>query len=182
MTRREFLRIGLRLLGLGVAGGMGLAGIRRTSGVTTVWQIDPDLCVQCGNCAIECVLAQSAVKCVHAYEVCGYCDLCSGYYRPNAAILDTAAEHRLCPTGAISRTFIEDPYFEYVIDERLCVGCGRCVKACGDFGNGSLLLQISHDRCRNCNQCSIARACPAEAIRRVRADRPYLLKGRLRDA
>ena len=59
------------------------------------------------------------MKAVHAYDVCGYCDLCSGYLQPSAKRLDTSAESRLCPTGAIARRFVEDPYYEYTIDERL---------------------------------------------------------------
>ena len=169
--------LGLRGLALAALGGAAARPLLSRPASPEVWQIDPNRCVQCGNCATECVMAESAVKCVHAYEMCGYCDLCSGYLRQGAPRRDTAAEHRLCPTGAISRTFIEDPYFEYVVDEKLCVACGRCVKACEDFGNGSLFLQIRHDRCRNCNECSIGRSCPAEAIRRVKAEKPYLLKG-----
>ncbi len=82
----------------------------------------------------------------------------------------------MCPLGAIQRRFIEEPYFEYTIDETLCVGCGKCVKGCNAFGNGSLYLQVRHDRCVNCNDCAIARACPAGAFRRVPASRPYRMK------
>ena len=57
-----------------------------------------------------------------------------------------------------------------------CDGCGRCVKGCTNMGNGSLFMQIRHDRCVNCNDCSIARACPVEAISRVPASAPYKLK------
>ena len=178
--RRDFLRSILRL-GLGAAAG-GVA-VRLGIGASrehTVWQLEPDLCVQCGNCSTHCVMTESAVKCVHAFEICGYCDLCSGYLRENADARDTAAEHRLCPTAAIRRTYVEDPYFEYRVEEPLCIACGRCVKACGDFGNGSLFLQVRHDRCLNCNQCSIARSCPVGAYRRVPASQPYLLKGSAR--
>jgi electron transport complex protein RnfB len=115
---------------------------------------------------------------VHAFDVCGYCKLCGGYYQPDTKILDTAAENQLCPTGAIKRTFIENPYYEYTIDEDLCIGCAKCVKGCGAFGNGSLYLQVRHDRCLNCNDCAIARNCPADAFRRVPADQPYILKGK----
>ena len=143
-----------------------------------VWQLDPDKCIQRGNCATECVLEESAVKCVHVFAMCGYCKLCTGYFEPEPNALNTGAENLLCPTGAIRRKFIEDPYFEYEIDEKLCIGCGKCVKGCNMFGNGSLQLQVRHDRCLNCNECSIARSCPAQAFRRVPASQPYLLKGR----
>jgi electron transport complex protein RnfB len=165
--------------GTAAAAACGITAVaaRSFSREQTVWQIDPAKCVQCGKCATECVLSPSAVKCVHAYAMCGYCKLCGGYHRPDAANLDTAAENQLCPVSAIQRTFIEDPYFEYAIDESLCIGCGLCVKGCAGFGNGSLYLQIRHDRCVNCNQCAIAQACPAQAIRRAPASTPYLLKG-----
>jgi electron transport complex protein RnfB len=119
---------------LGAAAGF-LGGKSRKA--DTVWQIDPYICVACGNCATYCVLEESAVKCVHAYAV---------------------------------------PYYEYTIDEKLCNGCGKCVKGCNTFGNGSLFLQVRHDRCENCNECAIAVACPSGAFKRVPADKPYLLK------
>ncbi|MCG8570739.1 MAG: ferredoxin [Spirochaetes bacterium] len=176
MNRRDFLKKSLTLVS-----GLSLISIpaflTRKSIRLTVWQVDPYLCVQCGRCATECVLTPSAVKCVHAFEVCGYCDLCSGYLRPDSHALDTGAENRLCPTKAIQRTFIEDPYFEYTINEKLCIGCGKCVKGCGAFGNGSLYLQIRHDRCINCNECLIAQKCPSMAVKRISATQGYILKG-----
>jgi len=143
---------------------------------TTLWQLDPELCARCGRCAVNCVLTPSAVKAVHTYAICGYCKLCFGYFQPGAGLLDEAAEHQLCPTGAIRRTFIENPYYEYTVDEQVCIGCGKCVQGCTTFGNGSLYLQVRHDRCLNCNECSIARNCPAGAYRRIPSARPYLLK------
>ncbi len=44
------------------------------------------------------------------------------------------------------------------------------------FGNSSLYLQADHARCLNCNQCAIARACPAAAFVRIPSARAYLLK------
>jgi len=46
------------------------------------------------------------------------------------------------------------------------------------FGNGSLHLQIQRDRCVDCNECSIARVCPSNAIQRIPLARSYLPKGR----
>ena len=176
-NRRESINNGARAtLGVAVAGTGALVLARSKGGGETVWQIDPFKCTQCGRCATECVMDESAVKCVHAYDLCGYCDLCGGYFKPGAK-LETGAENQLCPTGAIQRKFIEEPFFEYIIDEELCIGCGKCVKGCSAFGNGSLQLQIRHDRCLNCNQCSIARVCPSNAISRVPASQPYLIKG-----
>jgi len=177
-TRREFLKTASR--GAGLLGLGGLAGFLGANGreQDTRWQIDPYTCIQCGRCATECVLEVSAVKCVHAFAMCGYCELCTGYFEPQPNALNTGAENQLCPTGAIQRHFVEDPYYEYTINEPLCVGCGKCVKGCSMFGNGSLFLQIRHDRCLNCNECSIARVCPSQAIRRVPASQPYLLKGK----
>jgi electron transport complex protein RnfB len=176
INRRNFLRNGLWaavLTGLGAAAGF-LS--RRSSKRNTVWQIDPEICIACGNCATYCVLEESAVKCVHAYAMCGYCRICFGFFGPEPLDINEGAENQLCPTGAIKRTFVEDPYYEYTIDESLCMGCGKCVKGCKTFGNGSLFLQVRHDRCLNCNECSIAAACPSGAFKRVPADKPYLLK------
>ena len=84
---------------------------------TTVWQLDPARCVQCGQCAVNCVLTPSAVKAVHTYDICGYCKLCFGYFQPGVSRLDEGAENQLCPTGAIQRTFIENPYYEYTVND-----------------------------------------------------------------
>jgi electron transport complex protein RnfB len=179
--RRAFLADWLRVAGaIGIGGALSALAVRKGRSGKLVWQLDPAKCIACGNCATHCVLDESAVKCVHSFGMCGYCDLCTGYFRPAPPALNSAAENQLCPTGAIKRSFVEDPYFEYTIDERLCIGCGKCVKGCNAFGNGSIYLQVRHDRCLGCNECAIAAACPSQAYRRVPADDPYLLKIRPR--
>ncbi|MBT3604460.1 MAG: ferredoxin [Candidatus Latescibacteria bacterium] len=175
-TRREFLHRSVRgacLLAIG--GGIGFLA-SRSQADDNVWQIDPTKCVSCGKCATHCVLDISAVKCLHDHAVCGYCQLCTGYFNFEPNALNTAAENQLCPTGAIKRRYVEDPYFEYVIEESLCIGCAKCVLGCTTFGNGSLFLQVRHDLCVNCNDCAIARECPSDAFKRVPADQPHLLK------
>ena len=179
LTRFDFIRQAfgrVASLGLGLVGGLAVFAARKHN---TVWQIDPTKCTQCGHCATSCVLTPSAVKCVQSYPICGYCRLCFGYFQPNAPELTSAAENQLCPTGAIERKFIEDPYWEYNIKEDACIGCSKCVKACEMFGNASFYLQVRHDRCVNCNDCSIARQCPADAWVRLPASEPYLLKHQL---
>jgi len=182
MTRRTVLRGGLRAAGVVALGGAGaaVALTRAGQGRETVWQIDTDQCTQCGKCATNCVLEVSAVRCVQKFRQCGYCDLCFGFFTKDLAGTSSGAESQLCPTGAIKRRSIEDPYFEYTVDEELCIGCAKCVEFCRAEGNGSLVLQVRHDRCLNCNECAIAAACPAQAFRRVPADGPYLL-GEVKD-
>jgi electron transport complex protein RnfB len=82
----------------------------------------------------------------------------------------------MCPTGAIFRKFVEEPYFEYSVNEDLCNACGKCAKGCNSFGNGSLYLQIKQELCKGCNECTIAKVCPADAIKRVSVVKAYDLK------
>jgi Na+-translocating ferredoxin:NAD+ oxidoreductase subunit B len=176
-NRREFIRSGMRF-GLVLAlGGIGGLAFRKAAADQWVWQIDPFKCTWCGRCATHCVLNPSAAKAVHAYSLCGYCDLCGGYLKPGHAARNTAAENQLCPTAAIERKYIEEPYYEYKFDEDLCIGCAKCAEGCSAFGNGSMYLQIRHNLCVNCNECAIARVCPSDAIERVKASEPYKMKG-----
>ncbi|MEE4114798.1 MAG: hypothetical protein V2I37_01440 [Marinilabiliaceae bacterium] len=172
-SRREFVRkAGKLAIALPLAY-IGADLLFKSEARDMVWQIDPHKCTQCGQCETHCVLKPSAVKVMHSFEMCGYCDLCSGYLRQGVKDLNTGAELQLCPTNAIIRKFVEEPYFEYTIVEELCTACGKCVKGCSDFGNGSLHLQINQNICKNCNQCSIAVACPSNAIERVPLNQPY---------
>jgi electron transport complex protein RnfB len=175
-SRRDFVRRAGKIAVIAPLAIIPAALFRKTSFSGYVWQIDPFKCTQCGQCKTNCVLTPSASKCVHAFQMCGYCDLCGGYQRQGVKTISTGAENQLCPTGAINRKFVEEPYFEYTINEDLCDGCAKCVKGCGDFGNGSLYMQIRHNLCVNCNDCSIARTCPSQAISRVPAVTPYLQK------
>lgn len=175
-SRRSFVRAAGKLMVAAPLIVLPSILIRKGSAEGYVWQIDPHKCTMCGQCKTHCVLTPSASKCTHAYPMCGYCDLCGGYLRQGVRTLNTGAESQLCPTGAIARKFIEEPYFEYTIIEELCDGCAKCVKGCVDFGNGSLYMQIRHNICVNCNECSIARACPSNAISRVPASDPYIRK------
>jgi electron transport complex protein RnfB len=180
IDRRSFLGDGLRTAGVMALVGTGgfLAG-QSSQGEQLVWQLDPDKCMACANCATHCVLDMSAVRCVNCFDMCGYCDICTGYFEMNYTALDTAAENQACPTGAIIRKFIEDKagqrFYEYTIDEPLCIGCGKCVKGCA-LMNGSLYLQVQHDLCLDCNECSIATACPTQAFYRIPASQREILK------
>ncbi len=180
VDRRSFLGDSLRTAGVVAMVGTGgfLAG-RTSQGEELVWQLDPDKCIECGNCATYCVLDVSAVKCMNSFDMCGYCDICTGYFEMDYTALDTSAENQMCPTGAIVRQFVEERsgqrFYEYLIDEPLCIGCGKCVKGCA-LMNGSLYMQVQHHLCLNCNECAIAVACPTQAFYRVPAHQAEILK------
>ncbi len=176
VSRIGFLRrIGswMASIGLGLVGGLTAFGSRREN---TVWQIDPSKCTKCEKCSTHCVVAPSAVKCVQSYPICGYCRYCFGYFHPEYDELTSAAENQVCPTDAIERVFVEDPYWEYNIEMDKCIGCAKCVDLCEVYGNASFYLQVNHEICVNCNNCSIAMECPSDAWDRLPADQPYRLK------
>jgi len=180
VDRRKFLSDGIRTVGtVALAGAAGTLAGRASCAEQMVWQLDPDKCMACSNCATKCVLDVSAVKCVNCFDMCGYCDICTGYFEMGYTALDTAAENQACPTGAIARRFVEQRsgqrFYEYTIDEPLCIGCGKCVKGCA-LMNGSLYMQVEHDRCLDCNECAIAIACPTQAFYRIPASQKEILK------
>ena len=178
LSRRGFLRNAGRVAAAAGMGGAAVAllahGAERASRRDAVWQVDPYKCTHCGLCATRCVLEPSAVKCVHAYGACGYCNICSGFVEPKAP--NSSPPYQQCPTNAIERFKVEKGAYGYNIIEELCIGCGKCCAGCEKDGNGSLFLQVRHDLCLNCNECRIAAACPADAFVKVSADNPYLLK------
>lgn len=177
-TRRHFIDRSFRILGfVGIGGAAGLL-TRRASG-NAVYQVDPFKCTACDLCRTSCVLSLSAVKAVNDFDKCGYCMLCPAYYdvtsQPDEKGIPTG---KVCPQDALKRRVVgkvdaDDPnnnYYEYVIDETRCDGCGKCVKACKPpAGNGSLRLEIRYTRCVECNECAIQIACPDRAIVRVPA-------------
>ncbi|MFO8081568.1 MAG: 4Fe-4S binding protein [Armatimonadota bacterium] len=175
MDRRSFLRAVARAVGaLGLGVGVGAVAAKGERD-DLVWQIDPEKCIACGNCATACVLTPSAARCVHDVEICGFCDFCFGYFAEVRPGDEETAENMRCPTDAIIRNFVEEPYYEYLIDEPKCIGCAICVEGCRQYGNGSLVMQVRHSYCVDCNECAIAAQCPADAFVRVPADEPYLL-------
>jgi electron transport complex protein RnfB len=175
-TRRQFIDRSARVVcWIGLASAAGL--LTRRAGADTVYQVDPLKCSACDLCRTSCVVSHSAVKAVNDFDRCGYCMLCPAYFdvtsQPDARGIPSG---KVCPRDALKRRVVgavdpDDPnnnYYEYVIDEALCDGCGKCVKACrAPAGNGSLRLEIRYDRCLECNNCAIAIACPDAAILRV---------------
>ena len=175
-SRRQFIDLSFRVAGLAGIGGAAALLTKRAEG-NAVFQVDPAKCAACDLCRTSCVLSHSAVKAVNNFSECGYCQLCPAYYdvasEPDEMGLPTG---KTCPQDALNRRVVgkiykDDPnnnYYEYTIDESLCDGCGKCVKACKPpAGNGSLHLQVRYNRCLECDSCSIQRVCPENAIVRV---------------
>lgn len=175
-TRRQFFDRTFRIAGF-VAIGTAAGRLAHRAAADTVYQVDPNKCTTCDLCRTSCVLTHSAVKAVNDFDKCGYCMLCPAYYDV-ASVPDRKGIPlgKVCPRDALKRKVVgevdeEDPnnnYYEYFVDETLCDGCGRCIKAClPPAGNGSLRLEIRYDRCLECNTCPIQIVCPDAAIVRV---------------
>jgi electron transport complex protein RnfB len=96
---------------------------------------------------------------------------------------DGLPSEKLCPRDAIARKPIgeidpSDPannFYEYIIDEFKCDGCGKCVMACKEpAGLGSIQLRVRYNLCVNCNNCAISIACPKDAL--IQWDVPKAVK------
>lgn len=183
VSRRKALKRLAR--GAAVVGMGGTAGylMQKAQG-QIVWQIDSAKCLNsrlgevgikaCDLCLKECVVSQSAVRAVNEFSKCGRCYICPAYYNVNSAVgRDGLPSEKLCPRDAIARKPIgevdpSDPannFYEYIIDESKCDGCGKCVMACKEpAGLGSIQLRVRHNLCVNCNSCAIAIACPKAAL------------------
>jgi Fe-S-cluster-containing dehydrogenase component/CRP-like cAMP-binding protein len=95
--------------------------------------IDDAACVRCGACAWSCADAHGdgVSRLVRRGEKVLVRDASDGSER--ALVIPGSCQHCKhpacmldCPTGAIGR----DPRGDVFVREDLCVGCGRCVKAC----------------------------------------------------
>ena len=166
-SRREFIG---RVVGVAALGGAAATLIARRASAHAVFQVDPGKCTACDICRTACVLPMSAVRAVNEFSKCGYCRLCPAYMDVTSAPDEVGIPSgKVCPQDALKRRVVgredpEDPnnnYYEYTVDEKLCTGCGKCIKACKPpAGNGALRLEIRYNRCLTCNECSILVACP----------------------
>lgn len=164
-------------------GGAAAHLVRKAQG-QIVWQVDAGRCINsrlgetaadaCDLCTKECVVALSAVRAVNEYSKCGRCNICPAYFDITSAVDETGLpSQKLCPRDAIERKPIgkvdpEDPannFYEYIIDEEKCDGCGKCVMKCKEpLGLGSIVLRVRYNRCVDCNHCAISTACPKDAL------------------
>lgn len=185
-TRRDVLGHAVRGVALVGVGGI-VAYLSRKAVAEGAWGLDPEKCINsrlgavgvpaCELCSTTCVLPLSAVRAVNDHAKCGRCYICPAYFEIKSAVnAQGLPSQKLCPRDAIKRAAIGDVdptdpannYYEYVIDEKLCNGCGKCVLGCKEpAGLSSIRLEVRHDLCLDCNRCSIAIACPDEAYERA---------------
>lgn len=186
MDRRELIS---KVMRGAVLTGMGCTAIyltRKAHG-ELVWQVDASRCLNsrldegelevCTLCTSECVVSLSAVRAVNEYSKCGRCNICPAYFDITSAVNEKGLpSQKLCPRDAITRQPIgkvdpEDPannFYEYIVDEEKCDGCGRCVLKCKEpLGLGSITLKVRYDLCLDCNRCAISLSCPKDAVSQV---------------
>lgn len=136
------------------------------------WQIDPEKCRYCGLCETACVRKPSAAKAVNDPKKCSNCVVCYGHITNKNIASDQIESFgkRVCPHDAVRRKNFSgglDGMFLYSHDHARCTGCAECVKRCNTEGTGSMFMIIRPDLCLGCNECSIAVACPHDAIERI---------------
>ena len=179
LHRREFLVASGRVAAACALGGIAARVLMKGGddadfdkpGTRYAWRINPDNCVLCGQCATACVRRPSAVKCVNDQKKCSLCVVCYGHVKDqhvDSKKINTAP--KVCPNNAVIRKDltggIDGPH-TYTIDQSRCVGCAECASRCSEHGTQSMFLIIRPDLCLNCNECEIAKTCPAEAVERV---------------
>ncbi|MEA2068251.1 MAG: hypothetical protein U9P12_03525 [Verrucomicrobiota bacterium] len=180
IDRKEFFRRSGHALGLAALGTVSARMLMKPSdeaefiaqGRRFAWQIDPEKCKSCGLCATTCVRKPSAVKAVNDPKKCSNCVVCYGHITNkhiDSDKIDSEGEH-VCPVNAVDRKNFSggiDGMFLYTQDPKTCIACGRCTKRCNEHGTKSMFLVIRPDLCLGCNECSIAIACPHDAIERI---------------
>jgi electron transport complex protein RnfB len=192
MTRRGALAKAVRGAAALALGGAAFHLVRKAEG-QIVWNVDPARCINsrlgetgvevCGLCTSECVVSRSAVRAVNEVSRCGRCNICPAYFNVTSAVNEQGLpSEKLCPRDAIERKPIgdvdpDDPannFYDYVIDEAKCDGCGKCVMTCKEpLGLGSIVLRVRHSLCVDCNRCAISIACPKDAIVHVPIERAF---------
>jgi len=185
ITRRDAILKGTVLAGFAATG---VHLIKKADG-QIVWEIDGAKCINsklgeltaeaCDLCTVECVVTQSAVRAVNHHSECGRCYICPAYFKVTSAVDENGLpSEKLCPRDAIERKAIgwvdpEDPannFYDYIIDEEKCDGCGKCVMECKEpAGLGSIRLEVRHNLCVGCNRCAISTVCPNDALSQLPA-------------
>jgi tetrathionate reductase subunit B len=115
---------------------------------------DPDLCIGCNACTVECRryynLTQSGAfrLRIEQVEEGSFPNVESQYVRNSCAHCDNPVCVENCPTGATYKA--EDGFV--VINKEMCIGCGICVDAC-PYEARYLELQANELKADKCSFC-----------------------------
>lgn len=135
-----------------------------------LWKISCGDCITCSKCEINCVKSKSAVVAkIDSSKATNRLYNPAYFRRYKGAVIDTSVANQVCPTGAIVRTILSDSFASYRVNEALCTGCGKCVRA-SKKGDREFCLVIDPASCLDCNECSIAAQCPVNAVQRGGSD------------
>lgn len=184
MNRRAVLRaVLLGTTAVGAGAGLGslfevvtLPDRRRLALARAVVLADPHLCSGCRVCEVVCANLWSAGRngASHA-RLSVDKDYLTGAYRPKTCFQCAEAPClEACPVTALLVDARHGTYAR-VIEERACIGCGRCVEACGTyFDPPRPRLQALGARAIKCHLCygtpRCVEQCPLGALRVERAE------------
>ncbi len=184
MNRRDVLKaVLLGSAAVGASAGLGslldvmtLPDGRRLALARAVVLADPQVCSGCRVCEVVCANLWSGGQngTSHA-RVTVDKHYVSGDYRPKTCFQCAEAPClEACPVTAMLVDARSGTYAR-VIDERACIGCGRCVEACGRyFDPPRPRLQTLGARAIKCHLCygtpRCVEQCPLGALRVERAE------------
>lgn len=182
-TRRQFLKLsGKSLAGVTMSSAMltalGTTAAALAEGNVRVWAlaqgllvVDPDRCVGCQRCEINCTLtndgcASSYISRVKVTRNLGFSRNGTGLYTENNWVYfpDTCRQcedpacGNACPVNAI----YADQSGIRKVDQEKCVGCGACTAACPWHMPTVNPVTKKSSKCVMCGAC--AEGCPSGAL------------------
>ena len=139
--------------------------------------IDPEKCLACRTCELECAVAHSVSK-----NLAGsIAEVPSPAYRINVQCAgDTASPFNcrhcedapciaVCPAGAVKR---ENPESPVLVEEEKCIGCKYCIIVCpfgvinlDKSGRAVLKCDLCVERLKEGMVPACAAACPTKALK-----------------
>lgn len=159
VSRRGFLKVGTgAVAGMAAATALAGAGCAQEAQATEIKkamghiETNPLKCAGCRVCVAVCSLNHEGI-CGPAYSrirvyqpaqnifdttiiTCKQCD------NPNCLVA--------CPTGALH---VDDTTGARVIDQKKCIGCMSCVKACPQYPNSPIYYDTVSGTCFKCDLC-----------------------------
>lgn len=173
VSRRGFLKVGTGAMA-GVAAATALAGAGCASeGQATELkkamghiEVRPAKCAGCRVCLAVCSLNHEGI--------CGPAYARIRVYQPSQNVFDTTiitckqcdSPNCLyaCPTGALH---VDDETGARVIDQKKCIGCMSCVKACPQYPNSPIYYDTNTGTCFKCDLCGGDPQCVANCTMSV---------------